>query len=38
MGFKIKSIDEDRLYEYIYNHFDNIEEIILNQPLCLVTD
>lgn len=38
MGFKIKSIDEDKLYEYIYNYFDNIEEVILNQPLCLVTD
>lgn len=38
MGFKIKSIDEDRLYEYIYSYFDNIEDIILNQPLCLVTD
>lgn len=38
MGFKIKSVDEDRLYEYIYNYFDNIEEIILNQPLCLVTN
>lgn len=38
MGFKIKSTDEDHLYEYIYRYFDNIEEVILNQPLCLVTD
>lgn len=38
MGYKIKSANEDKLYEYIYSYFDNIEEIILNQPLCLVTD
>lgn len=37
MGYKVKSVDEDRLYEYIYNYFDNIEDIILNQPLISVT-
>ena len=38
MGFKIKSASIDCLYEYIYRHFENIEEIMLDQPLCLVTD
>lgn len=38
MGFKVKSTDEEHLYSYIYRHFQNIEEIILNWPLCLVTD
>lgn len=37
MGYKIKSTDEDHLFKYIYENFEEIEEVILNWPLCLVT-
>lgn len=37
MGYKIKSIDESKLLDYIYKHFENIKDIKLHWPLCLVT-
>ena len=37
MGYKIKSIDDEHLFKYIYKHFDKVEDITFNWPLCLVT-
>jgi len=37
MGYKVKSINQDKLLEYINKCFKNINNIYFNRPLCEVT-
>lgn len=37
MGYKTTGISQEILLDYINKHFTDIEELLFNQPLCLVT-